>query len=92
MGSVTSAEYPQTVLQELRFLYPGLRIVAKEKRVNMRWYKIEFFSHGTLPENRIRYVERQYSSSSRALAAANVMHRNFEKHGIECWTYTVTLL
>ena len=23
----------------------------------MRWYKIEFFTHGMLPENRIKVVE-----------------------------------
>lgn len=39
----------------------------------MRWYRIEFFTHGTLPENRIRVVERQYTSINRAWAAANRM-------------------
>lgn len=58
----------------------------------MRWYKIEFFTHGTLPENRIKVVERQYSINRRALAAADAMYCNMDKHGIECWSYTITLL
>lgn len=58
----------------------------------MRWYKIEFFTHGTLPENRIKVVERQYSTHRRALAAADAMYRNMDKHGIECWSYTITPL
>lgn len=32
----------------------------------MRWHKIEFFTHGTLSENRIRVVERQYSTLGKA--------------------------
>lgn len=55
----------------------------------MRWYKIEFFTHGTLPENRIKVVERQYSTQRRALAAADAMQRNMDKHGIECWSYSI---
>lgn len=56
----------------------------------MRWYKIEFFTHGTLPENRIKVVERQYSTHRRALAAADVMYRIMDKRGIECRAYSVT--
>ena len=58
----------------------------------MRWYKIEFFTHGTLPENRIKVVERQYSTHRRALAAADTMYRNMDKRGIECWSYSITPL
>lgn len=58
----------------------------------IRWYKIEFFTHYTLMENRIKVVERHYSTHRRALAAADAMYCNMDKHGIECWAYSITPL
>lgn len=55
----------------------------------MRFYKIEFFVHSTLPENRVRVVEHQYSTQRRAQAAADAMYRNMDKHGVKCDVYTV---
>ena len=58
----------------------------------MRFYKIEFFTHSTLPENRIRVVERQYSTPGRAQAAAWAMCRAMNKNGKVCELYTVKIL
>lgn len=55
----------------------------------MRWYKIEFFTSGTRIENRIRVVERQYSSSVKARMAADRMMCTMQRKHVECFAYTV---
>lgn len=57
----------------------------------MRFYKIEFYCGQRVAiEDRIRVVERQYTSGNRARAAAYAMFVSMDKHGVECGCYTVT--
>lgn len=65
----------------------------------MRWYRIEFFNYSPLSvevrvnsvfalQHRVGYVERQYSTYGRAVAAADKMQRRYP----DCCGYTLTVL